>query len=80
MTFMAGYDAALATQTETPSFQIGIKEYTPERKISASEMIIDKWLNGDWHVTYKGKEYHIPMAANINKMLEWINKKNSEAK
>lgn len=31
------------------------------------------WINGDWNVDYKGKEYIIPMNDNINAFIEWIN-------
>ncbi len=31
------------------------------------------WINGDWKVGYKGKEYIIPMSENVNALIEWIN-------
>lgn len=31
------------------------------------------WVTGDWKVSYKGKEYLIPMSENINALIEWIN-------
>lgn len=31
------------------------------------------WVNGDWKVSYKDKEYIIPMSDNVNALIDWIN-------
>ena len=79
------YDAAweasiVALEEPAPSFQAIVKEYPLVSGMRAGRdeewdgLTINLWPNGDWNVVYMGKEYRIPMAENINKMLERINK------
>lgn len=81
--FIDGYDTAweasrVALEEPAPSFQAIVKEYPLVSGMRAgrdeewSGLTINLWPNGDWNVVYMGKEYRIPMAENINKMLERI--------
>lgn len=35
------------------------------------------WVNGDWKVNYKDKEYIIPLSDNITALVNWINGEDS---
>lgn len=36
------------------------------------EIRVHLWINGDWKVEYKGKEYLIRLEDNVNALIEWI--------
>lgn len=31
------------------------------------------WINGDWNIEYKGKEYLIKVNDNVSAFIDWIN-------
>ena len=77
--------AGTQTGEPTPSFQALVVEgklminlsygMDTQKDEDGNDITVFLWTNGDWKVSYKGKEYLIPLGENVMALIEWINKK-----